>query len=326
MFQHKYSITITSKLINEPFLLLDGGYAHPQSQTIYQPQGGVVQNQQPQQSNPAQSLSNQQNQARLTPMSQPTAPPTPPNQQQQSQAPQYAVQLQQQGIPGGGGAGNPRAQQYRSQGQVPRRQQQPINQQFFYQSPMGQYGFVIPQNAHVRAPAYGYMPIQPVFNNYASPAQQYGQMTVQSNGQQRQSTPQTTVPAMAPPQANEYPYQSMVEGYQPVMQVQPVTTQPQPPPQHKTRKSERSKAIQIINPATGKDIFEDDPLHPSTGGATGGSIATVDKAITASHNELNKDEAVDKEASTSTPVVSAMSDGPSVDITPKHQVNKIKKL
>lgn len=257
-------------------------------------------------------------------MSQPTAPPTPPNQQQQSQAPQYAVQIQQQGIPGGG-AGNARAQQYRSQSQVPRRQQ-PINQQYFYQSHMGPYGFVIPQ----RAPAYSYMPIQPVFNNYAAPAQTYGQMTAQSNGQQRQSTPQATVPTMAPPQANEYPYQSM-EGYPPVLQVQPVSAQPPQPPQQKTgKKSERSKAIQIINPATGKDIFEEDPLATSSAGANnsgaGGSIATVDKAITASHNELNKDEAVEKETSASTPVVSAMSDGPSVDITPKHQVNKIKKM
>ena len=264
-------------------------------------------------------------------MSQPTAPPTPPNQQQQSQAPQYAVQLQQPGIPGGG-AGNPRAQQYRSQSQVPRRQQQPtINQQYFYQPSMTPYGFVIPQGAHVRAPTYGYMPLQPVFNNYAQSAQTYGQMTAQSNGQQRQSTPQAAVTTMAPPQANEYSYQSM-DGYPPVMQVQPVTTQPPPPPQQKTaKKSERSKAIQIINPATGKDIFEEDPLtSSSTGGANSGGSgslsATVDKAITASHNELNKDEAVEKETSTSTPVVSAMSDGPSVDITPKHQVNKIKKM
>lgn len=191
------------------------------------------------------------------------------------------------------------------------------------------YGFVMAQGAHVRAPAYSYMPFPPVINNYATQAQTYGQMTAQSNGQQRQSTPQATVPAMATPQTNEYQYQSM-EGYQPVMQVQPVTTQPPPPPQQKTanRKSERSKAIQIINPATGKDIFEEDPLTTSTGGTSSGgsSIATVDKAITASHNELNKDEAVDKETSTSTPVVSAMSDGPSVDITPKHTVNKIKKL
>lgn len=174
------------------------------------------------------------------------------------------------------------------------------------------------------------MPIQPVFNNFATPAQTYGQMTAQSNGQQRQSTPQATVPTMAPPQANEYSYPNM-DGYPPVMQVQPVATQPPPPPQQKTgKKSDRSKAIQIINPATGKDIFEEDPLTASNAGANsggiGGSIATVDKAITASHNELNKDEAAEKETSASTPVVSAMSDGPSVDITPKHQVNKIKKM
>lgn len=317
------------------FIILDGGYApaHQQSQTIYQTQGGppsVVQNQQPPQSNPAQSLSNQQNQARLTTMSQPTAPPTPPNQQQQqqSQAPQY-VQIQQQGLPSQGGVGNPRGQQYRAQ--VPRQRQQQINQQYFYQPQMGgvPYSFVIPPGAHVRGPAYGYMPIQSVFNNYATAAQPYGQMAAPSNGQQRQSTPQAPATSMAPPQANEYPYTSL-EVYPPVMQAQPVPTQAQPPPQQKTVKKTGSKAIKIINPVTGKDIFAEDSSSQSTGGAnsgtSGASIATVDKAITASHNELNKDEAVEKETSTTTPVVSAMSDGPSVDITPKHQVNKIKKL
>lgn len=132
---------------------------------------------------------------------------------------------------------------------------------------------------------------------------------------------------MAPPQANEY-YNTGMEVYPPVMQAQPVPTQAPPPPQQKTVKKTGSKAIQIINPLTGKNIFEEDSSGPSAGGANsaGSSIATVDKAITASHNELNKDEAVEKETSTTTPVVSAMSDGPSVDITPKHQVNKIKKL
>lgn len=111
--------------------------------------------------------------------------------------------------------------------------------------------------------------------------------------------------------------------YPQVMQAPPqVSTQAPPPQPQKTAKKTGSKAIQIINPTTGKSIFEDD---------ASGVAATVDKATTASHNELNKDEAVEKETTTtsaepSTPVVSAMSDGPSVDITPKHQVNKIKKL
>lgn len=187
------------------------------------------------------------------------------------------------------------------------------------------YSFVIPPGTHVRAPTYGYMPIPSVFNNYAAAAQPYGQMTAPSNSQQRQSTPQAPVTSMAPPQANEYSYTGM-EVYPPVMQAQPQVQPQAPPPQQKTAKKTGSKALQIINPATGKNIFEEDSSAPSTGNTAGSSIATVDKAITASHNELNKDEAVEKETSTTTPVVSAMSDGPSVDITPKHQVNKIKKL
>jgi hypothetical protein len=135
---------------------------------------------------------------------------------------------------------------------------------------------------------------------------------------------------MAQPPTGDYTYGNM-EVYQSVMPGVPGVTAPQaPPPQaqppHKTAKKPGSKAINIINPNTGKSIFDDD----SGESAGGGSIATVDKAITASHNELNKDEAVDKEQQEkekepSTPVVSAMSDGPSVDITPKHQVNKNKK-
>lgn len=115
-----------------------------------------------------------------------------------------------------------------------------------------------------------------------------------------------------------------MEVYQSSMQAPSVPAQAPPqPPQQKTAKKAGSKAIQIINPNTGKSIFEDDT------GASGAAIATVDKAITASHNELNKDEAVDKDtlpAEPSTPIVSAISDGPSVEITPKHQVNKIKKM
>lgn len=298
-------------------LILDGyAQAHTQSQAIYQTQGpqGVVQNQQPSQANPGQ---NQQNQSRLTPMSQPTAPPTPPN-NQQPQAPQYAVQIPQQGIQPGGNGGNPRPQTYRPQ--APRRQQQ-INQQYVYQQQLNgvPYSFVLP-SGHVRAPTYGFLPYQPIYNQAFTPAPGYGQMSAPSNGQQRQSTPQNAVPTMPQPQANEYQYP---EVYPQVMQAPPqVSTQAPPPQPQKTVKKTGSKAIQIINPATGKNIFEEEPS---------GVTATVDKATTASHNELNKEEAVEKETLTalaepSTPVVSAMSDGPSVDITPKHQVNKIKKM
>lgn len=326
-------MSLFSQLLNAPLprFILDG-YApgHPQSQTIYQTQGppGVVQTQQPSQSNPAQSLSNQQNQARLTPMTQPTAPPTPPNQQQQQQAPQqtpqYAVQMQQSLQSSAGGTGNPRnqPQQYR-QPPGPRRQQ-PLNQQFMYQ-PMG-YQIVLPTGSHVRSPYANYIQYaQPhvPYPSYQPAVPTYSPMPPQSNNQQRQSTPQATGAAMTATQPGEYPAYTSMEMYPQVMPTQPVA-QPAPsqPPQKTVKKS---KAIQIINPLTGKNIFEEDSTTPA-----GGSIATVDKAITASHNELNKDEVMEKEsplpAEPSTPVVSAMSDGPSVDITPKHQVNKIKKI
>jgi hypothetical protein len=86
-----------------------------------------------------------------------------------------------------------------------------------------------------------------------------------------------------------------------------------------------NKSFLMINPTTGKNIFED-----GDSATAGAGIATVNKAITASHNELNKNEAVEeeseKEKEPSTPVVSAMTDGPSVDITPNHQVNKKQKM
>jgi hypothetical protein len=176
------------------------------------------------------------------------------------------------------------------------------------------------------------------FNGYQTASPGYGQIAAPSNGQQRQSTPQASVPAMAPPQTNEYSGYPAMEVYpSPVMQAPAVTAQAPPQPQQKTVKKQGSKAISIINPLTGKNIFEEDSSAApsgagasSSGSASAASTASVDKAITASHIELNKDEAVEKEVPTtaepSTPVVSAMSDGPSVDITPKHQVNKIKKL
>lgn len=263
-------------------------------------------------------------------MAQPTAPPTPPNQQQQQQqqAPQqtqqYAVPMQQGLQSSAGGTGNPRNQQQYRQPQGPRRQP-PLNQPFMYQ-PVG-YQIMLPQGSHVRTPYanYAIQYAQPhVPYSYQAAVPTYNPMPPQSNNPQRQSTPQASGPAMAATQPGEYPAYPSMEMYPQVMPTQPVA-QPAPsqPPQKTVKKS---KAIQIINPATGKNIFEEDSTTPA-----GGSIATVDKAITASHSELNKDEAAEKESSPlpaepSTPVVSAMSDGPSVDITPKHQVNKIKKI
>lgn len=278
-------------------------------------------------------------------MSQPTAPSTPPTQQNQQnqinqpqQGPQqYTVQIQQQGLPAGaGGAGNSRTPQYRQPSQV-RRNPPQLNPNYIYQQQIP-FGYVQFQGAHVRSPYSFVHQYQPVFNQYAPAAANYGQMAAPANGQQRQSAPQTVAPSMAPP-VNEYP--SYV--FEPsVMQAAPVPAQPPPPtqqPQKTVARKAGSKALLIINPNTGKSIFDvDDSSSTASGGSSGTnsaggtSIATVDKAITASHNELNKDEAVDKETLSSTapepstPVVSAMSDGPSVDITPKHQVNKIKKV
>lgn len=265
-------------------------------------------------------------------MTQPTAPPTPPNQQQPQQQPQYSVQMPPQGLQSGGnGNGNPRAQ-YRPQSQVQRGQprQPQMNQQFIYQHNGLPYAvpFVFNSAPHVR-PQYGYAYVPQPFNNYAAAPQGYQQMQASSNGQQRQSTPQAAVQTMAPSQTNDFSGYSGMEVYQSSMQAPTAPAQAPPQPQQKTNTVKRtaSKAIAIINPVTGKNIFEDD----SSAGGTGASIATVDKAITASHNELNKDEAVEKElllttSEPSTPVVSAISDGPSVEITPKHQINKSKKL
>jgi hypothetical protein len=210
---------------------------------------------------------------------------------------------------------------------------QPI---YFAQPGMQPNFYVMPHGQHVRAP-FAYMQYPQIYNNqFAAPAANYGQMAAPtSNGQQRQAAPQAAAPTMAP-QANEYTSYPSMEVYTPsVMQSAPVPAQvPPPAPTQKTAKKPGSKALLIINPNTGKSIFDDDLTTAGSGGSAASnssSIATVDKAITASHNELNnKDEAVEKEAEAaaepSTPVVSAMSDGPSVDITPKHQVNKLKKV
>lgn len=90
----------------------------------------------------------------------------------------------------------------------------------------------------------------------------------------------------------------------PVMQQQP----PAVPPPQKTTKKTGSKALTIINPATGKSIFEDDS-----------SAASNDQEKVDHKGETEKEN-----AEPLTPVVSAMSDGPSVDITPKHTVKNKK--
>lgn len=122
---------------------------------------------------------------------------------------------------------------------------------------------------------------------------------------------------MQGPTNNEYSYNVYDPStvMQPVMQQQP--PQPvAPPPKTAGGKKTGSKALPIINPVTGKSIFDDDTTS-SVNNDVGGEKASADH----SHH---KEESMEKDAEPLTPVVSAMSDGPSVDITPKH-TNKIKK-
>lgn len=105
------------------------------------------------------------------------------------------------------------------------------------------------------------------------------------------------------PTTNEYSSYVYDPSVMPVMQQPPAV----PPPQ-KTTKKTGSKALTIINPATGKSIFEDD------------SSAASNDQEKADHKEETEKE----NAEPLTPVVSAMSDGPSVDITPKHTVKNKK--
>ncbi len=84
--------------------------------------------------------------------------------------------------------------------------------------------------------------------------------------------------------------------------------QQQPVPAQKSTKKSGSKALKIINPATGKSIFDDDS-----------SSVSVDQEKSDQKEEIEKEN-----SEPLTPVVSAMSDGPTVDITPKHTVKNKK--
>ncbi|KAG5666407.1 hypothetical protein PVAND_014436 [Polypedilum vanderplanki] len=331
----------------------NGAYqAHPQNP--YQTQVPPPQAQQP--TNPPQSLTNSapSQQGRLTTMAPPTAPPTPPTQQQQQQTPQTAPYAVQQGA----ATGHRNAQQYpRPQQQVPRRTQQQTPQTYMYQTTAFPQSF-LPQfipSGHIRAQpmqlphqfsSQVYQPMAtPLYFNPQAPA--FQQITAPTtNGQRQTATPTTVPPTSMGPAANEYPSYNVYD-MPPVIQ-QPATTQP--PPQ-KTTKKPGSFAIKIINPNTGKDIFDEDGNGAVT---TSGSVSSsnsnnnisssnssinnsissgVDDKVSSNvtehhlHHHSGKEESVEKEnAEPLTPVVSAMSDGPSVDITPKHQVNKVKKI
>lgn len=140
-------------------------------------------------------------------------------------------------------------------------------------------------------------------------------MTPTTNGQRQQGggTTSSGPPSMQGPTNNEYSYNVYADPntvMQPVMQQQPPQTVAPPP---KTAKKTGSKALTIINPATGKSIFDDD------------TTSSVNNDVGEKTADHHKEDSMEKEnAEPLTPVVSAMSDGPSVDITPKH-TNKIKK-
>jgi len=159
-------------------------------------------------------------------------------------------------------------------------------------------------------------------------------------GTQQRQAPQSVAPApMAQPvSTGEYTFAQMeAPMYQPVMSA-PVNPAPQAAPTHQKTvpaKKKGSSAIQIINPNTGKSIFDDDTssTSSSTAASTAPPTASTEKTASAGHvsDGGSKTEAVEEKTSVanlepSTPVVSAMTDGPSVDITPKHQVHKTKKV
>lgn len=146
-----------------------------------------------------------------------------------------------------------------------------------------------------------------------------------ANGQRQTATPTTGPTTMGPPTSE---YQNYVYEMQPVaIQQQPAVPPPQQPQQKTGAKKAGPNAIKIINPLTGKNIFEEDASATTSSSSTG---SDGDKAQSHHHSHQQqsqhaKEDSVEKEnAEPQTPVVSAMSDGPSVDITPKHQVSKIK--
>lgn len=236
-------------------------------------------------------------------MAPPTAPPTPPTQQQpqQSQQAQYAVAQ--------GGQQQRSAVSYpRAASANVRRPQQQQPQQYIYSQPLPPYNFVIPNHIRQAVPISAQPYPTQVFAQhvqpfaYYPPAQSYQQMAAPTaNGQRQPTTASSGPPSM--PATNEYSPYVYDTSVMPVMQQPPAV----PPPQ-KTAKKSGSKALTIINPATGKSIFEDD------------SSAASNEQEKVDHKEETEKENSDP----STPVVSAMSDGPSVDITPKHTVKNKK--
>jgi len=254
-------------------------------------------------------------------MAPPTAPPTPPTQQGQQQQTQQPTAY---AVPQGSVQQSRAPPQYArpQQPQVRRTQQQ---QSYIYPTqPIPQYNFVIP-TGHIRAQT---MPIsaqhfQPQVYQmpqyYFNPsAPTYSQMTgPPANGQRQTATPTAGPTTTMGPQTNEYPYN--------VYEMPQVIQQPAAPPQQQKTGTKKAgpNAIQIINPVTGKNIFEEDAPASANNEEKTQSHHHSHHQHHHHNSSGGKEDSVEKEnAEPQTPVVSAMSDGPSVDITPKHQVSK----
>lgn len=155
-----------------------------------------------------------------------------------------------------------------------------------------------------------------------------------TNGQRQQNTTTPTgPPAMQAPATNEYPSYTVYDHNQVMPPMHQPQTVAQPPPPKTARPG--SKALAIIDPATGKSIFDKDNNKVTSSTSSGSSSSSSSNTINNNNNDvvvvvnekvndLNKEDHEKENAEPMTPVVSAMSDGPSVDITPKH-TNKIKK-
>lgn len=243
--------------------------------------------------------------------------------------------------PAGVASGNPRAQYRQQQQGRPRQNMMHQGNQWAIQGMPnmvpGMVQYVVRQPYGGFVPAYGYNP-----QNYHA-ATAYGQMP--ANSQQRQA-PQSVAPTQMAQPATSGEYQSFqpqMYALDPTSGIAPAPPVNQPPPPTATHpktaapKKTASRAIKIINPDTGKDIFDEDSTLKGANSTTASTSAssqgaTVEKSSSTSHvGDGGKTEAVEDKTSVtnlepSTPVVSAMTDGPSVDITPKHQVHKTKKM
>jgi hypothetical protein len=147
-------------------------------------------------------------------------------------------------------------------------------------------------------------------------AAQFSQMAAApTNGQRQTSTPSAGPQPMPGTQNTEFSYNAMYAA-----DMQTVMNPPTAPIPQKTAKKSLSKAILIIDPKTGKSIFDKNDQSSDDVNSSEDKVSVSGSSHDKEDGHGEKDNAEPQ-----TPVVSAMSDGPSVDITPKHQVNKVKK-